>query len=453
LTGDYRYPLVHTTSTHAFDVVVIALATLGVAVALRRRRWAVGLLGIVASLALYYAVHHAVPWVQFKAFSITATIALMLAFAGAAALYEARKAPLKWLGWLAAAVVAGAVLYGNAVIYHDTSLAPAGRYDQLAAIGRRYAGQGPAVFPYFDEYSEYFLRNAGGTDLVAPYGTVRLAPGVVPPQNGVSFSWDLNQISPAFLQTYPLIITARSPVASRPPSNYDLVQQTHYFDVWRRDRPTASVIDHFPLSSSPSEPNRGHFCRSFVADVRQAGPAAEIAYAQPSPAVVTGVTLGTHPDYWRATGPETVLASGQGRARFRIQLPLSARYDVWMQGSVGRPLAFYLDGRRLTDVGYEERYPNQFLLLGEITLARGMHIMRVVRGNGTLHPGSGDPPTDTVGRTVGAIVFTPEDSSADPVYVANASAAPLICAAPVGYQWLEILKAGGAPPDAIRVRG
>ncbi len=454
LTGDYRYPLVHTTATHALDVTVIALAVLGTLFALRRRRWVIGLVGVAAPIALYYWVEHTGPWIQLKAFSITATMSLVLAFAGAAALCELRRREVKWLGWFFALLISGGVLYGNAIIYHDTSLAPAARYSDLAAIGERYAGDGPVLFPSFDEYSEYFLRGERETDLVNPaYGRFPLVLGVPAPPGGVSFTWDLNQISQSFLQTFPLIITDRSPVASRAPSNYDLTQQTHYFDVWRRDRPSAAVLMHLPLSSLPHERQERHFCGPFVADVRRAGPAAEVAYAEAPPTVVTGVPLGTHPDDWHVVGPDTVQAVGSGTAEVRIQLPRSARYAVWMQGSVGRPLAFYLDRRRLTTIGYEERYPDQFLLMDETRLASGMHTLRVGRGNGSLHPGSGDPASDVVGRTIGAIVFTVEDPGAERVHVAPGRMAAQICAAPIGYEWLEILRPGGAPPDAIPVKG
>jgi hypothetical protein len=453
LTGDYRFPLVHVTATHAFDVLVIVLALFGIAFALRRRYWTIGILGLGAPIALYLWIEHSGPWIQLKAFTITATIALALAFVCAAALWELGNRWARWLGWLAATAVAGAVLYGNAITYHDTSLAPAARYHELAAIGKRYAGQGPVLFPYFDEFSDYFLRDERGTDLVNPgYGHFALAPGVSPSPGGVDFAWDLNQLSQPFLQGFPLIITTRSPVASRAPSNYDLIEQTRYFDVWRRDRPSAAVLAHFPLSNLPYERLEHGFCGPFVTRVRQAGPGAEIAYAQASPAIVTGVPQGIHPDYWRVAGPNTVIATGAGTSQLHIQLPRSGRYDIWLQGSVGRPLTFYLDRRRLTSIGYEERYPNQFLLVDKTTLPGGMHTMRVVRGNGSLHPGSGDPASDPVGRTIGAIVFTVEDSSADRVHVAPASKAAQICAAPIGYQWLEILKPDGIPPDAIPVK-
>ncbi len=108
------------------------------------------------------------------------------------------------------------MLYGNALIYHDTTLAPGARYHDLGAIAKRYAGQGPTLDPYFDEYAEFFLRDEQATSIVDPANfDFEVRPGVAPP--GQSFGWDLNQLVPAYLQSFPLIVSpaARPPAARR----------------------------------------------------------------------------------------------------------------------------------------------------------------------------------------------------------------------------------------------
>ncbi|MCW3057086.1 MAG: hypothetical protein JWO21_1055 [Solirubrobacterales bacterium] len=449
LTGDYRYPLAHTTTSHIFDAIIIALAVVGVLAGVVRRRWTLVVLGITTPIALDYFIKHSTAWIQFKAFTITAAFVVTLAFVGAAALQRMQRRWLSALGWVAALVVAGGVLYGNALIYHDTSLAPGARYHDLAAIAKRYAGQGPALDPYFDEYAEYFLRGEDGSTLVNPANlSLQVRPGVPLPPGGQSFAWDLNQLVPGYVQGFPLIIQPRSPTGSRAPSNYDLVEQTHYFDVWRRDRPSNTVVQHFPLSNLPHERTPA-LCRVVTMAARRAGPNAEVAYTKNATVAVVNPVEGTHPDYWKPLGPSTLAAYGAGTAQMRFVLPTSGRYSIWLQGSVGRPLAVYIDGRRLSSIGYEERYPDQFLLIAGSSLSAGRHTLRLVRGGGSLHPGSGDPPIETVPRTIGAIVFNREDSNANRVYIAPASQMARICAAPVGYEWLELLRRGAAPADAL----
>jgi hypothetical protein len=447
LTGDYRFPLVHATSSHVFDVLIIALAVFGVLAALLRRRWAIVVLGVMTPIALYYFIEHSTAWIQFKSFTITAAFAVMLAFAGAAALQANRRRTVSALGWLAALAVAGGVLYGNALIYHDTTLAPGAHYHDLAAIAKRYAGQGPVLDPYWDEYAEFILRDEKATSIVDPANfNFQVRPGVAPP--GTSFGWDLNQLVPAYLQSFPLIVQPRSPTASRAPSNYDLIEQTQYYDVWRRDRPSSTVIFHAPLSNLPHERTPA-LCRLLVNKARNAGPSAQVAYAKTSVAAVANPLSGTHPSYWRALGPSTLAGYGSGAAEMNVTLPSSGRYSVWLQGSVGRPLTFYLDGKRLASIGYEERYPDQFLLVDTGPLTAGSHKLRIVRSGGSLHPGSGNPGAETTLSTIGAIVFNREQATENSVYVAPARRMAQICAAPVGYEWLELLKPGAAPPGAL----
>ena len=439
LTSDYRFPLVHVTMTHGLDVFVIVFAVLGILYALGRQRWVIAFIGIAAPIALAYYMAHTTAWLQFKAFTITGVFALTLAFVGVAALHESRRRGLTLLGWLVAAVIAGAVLYGNAITYHDTTLAPAARYHDLAAIGKRYAGQGPTLFPAFDEYAEYFLREEEGTSSENPAnGEFDLAPGVTEP-NGIGFSLNLNQFLLSYLQKFKLIVQPRGPLANRAPSNWDLVQQTRYFNVWRRVRPATDVYAHLPLSGLPHE-RIPAICGVLQKDLREAGPSATVAYVVAPTGTVVLPASGAHPDYWKPEGGELV-AYGAGSDRVAFTLPRAGTYEIWMEGTIGRPLKFLIDGRHVGTLAYEERYPGQFLYIGASTLAAGHHTLTIVRGGGSLHPGSGDD-VDPDTRGLGPVVLLPQGSQTYQVRVAPASAAARICAAPVGYEWMEVLRPG-----------
>ncbi len=441
LTGDYRFPLVHVTTTHRLDVFVIVFAVLGILYALGRRRWVVAFIGVAAPIALAYYIAHSTAWLQFKSFTITGVFALTLAFVGVAALHESRRRGVALLGWLVAAVIAGGVLYGNAIIYHDTTLAPAARYHDLAAIGKRYAGQGPTLYPGFDEYAEYFLHEEQGSSSVNPAnGEFDLAPGVVEP-GGVGFSFNLNQFRLAYLQKFKLIVTPRSPLTVRAPANWDLVRQTPYFDVWRRARPASYVYVHLPLSGLPHE-RSARFCRGLEANLRQAGHGASVAYVPAPTAAEVIPAAGVHPDYWKAAGSELV-AYGAGADRIAFTLQRAATYDIWLEGTVGRPVKFLIDGHTAGTLAYEERYPNQFLHIGAATLPAGRHTLTIVRGGGSLHPGSGDD-VDPDTRGVGPVMLVPRGSQSYKVHVASAAAAARICRAPVGYEWMEVLRPGAS---------
>jgi len=451
ISNDYRFPMfAHAGASHAFDIVIIVLATIGVLCALCRRRWMIAAFGVASPIALAYWVAHGGPWIELKAYTITAPMFLAMAFVGAGWLVTSHprrlKVPVRAAGWLGALAVAGAVLYGNALTYHDISLAPAARYEQLAEIGERFAGVVPAFYPVFDEYSGYFLRKEGGYDLEIPPG-LQVRPGAVNlPPGQFAYALDLNELELSFVERFPLLVIARSPVASRAPANYDLVDRTSEFEVWRRTRPASEVFVHFPLSGLPDERTR-QFCRGLARSVRQAGAGSSVAYVPAGPRTELIPTQATHPSYWHAIGPESLRAYGAGAVQGSVSLPARGTYDISMAGSVGRPLTLYIDGHRAGSVAYQWRYPGQFLHFARVSLSAGTHQIRLSRGDGSLSPGSGDGP-DPASGVIGPLIFTlqqPEDGS---LIVVPGSEAGRVCAAHAGYEWIEVLAADHRTPSS-----
>jgi hypothetical protein len=445
ISNDYRFPqFAHTGASRAFDYLIVALAVIGVAGALWRRRWMIAAFGVAAPIALTYVVAHAGPWVQLKAFTITAPMFLAMAFVGAGWLITSRPRrlaiPVRAAGWLSALAVAGAVLYGNALTYHDMSLAPAARYIQLEQIGKRFAGVDRAFFPAFDEYSEYFLRREHVYDLVRPPG-LQIRPGAVNLAPGqFAYSLDINQLELSFVQSFPLLVIPRSPEASRPPANFDLVDRTSEFEVWRRVRPASEVVIHFPLSGSPSERTNA-FCRGLAANVRQAGAGSSVAYVPTGTRTLLSPTQATHPSYWHPVGPEALRASGAGAIQGSISLAAPGTYDISMPGSVGRPLTLNIDGARVGSVAYQWRYPGQYLHFARVSLSAGTHQIRLIRPNGSLSPGSGDGP-DTASGVIGALIFTLEQPGDGIMRVVPGRETARACAAHAGYEWMEVLRPG-----------
>jgi hypothetical protein len=233
---------------------------------------------------------------------------------------------------------------------------------------------------------------------------------------------------------------SRSPVASRPPANYDLAEQTSEFQVWRRVRPAAEVVTHFPLSGLPTERTNA-FCAALGRAVHRAGPGASAAYVPSGPRTLLIPTQVRHPSYWHAVTPEAVRAYGAGSIEGTISTPAAGVYEVSMPGSVGRPVTLFVDGRRVGSVGYQERYPGQYLHFGRVTLTNGSHTVRLTRPGGDLHPGSGDGP-DTSAGVIGSLTFTLEQPQNGTLQVVSAKDAVRACTAPVGYQWMEVLAPG-----------
>jgi hypothetical protein len=445
ISNDYRFPLLaHASASHVFDALVIALAAIGVLYALRRRLWMVAAFGLATPIALTYWVAHGGPWIELKAYTITATMVLAMAFVGAGSLTSLARnratIALKIAAWIGAIAVTGAVLYGNALTYHYISLAPAARYKQLAEIGERFAGVGPAFYPAFDEYAEYFLRKEHGYDLVKPPGLQVRAGAVNLPAGQFAYALDLNQLELSFVQRFPLLVITRSSIASRPPANFDLVDQTSEFQAWRRVRPASEVVLHLPLSGSPTERTH-HFCRGLRASVRRAGAGSSVAYVPAGPRAELAPTDMTHPRYWRALGTEALRAYGAGAIEGSVQLGAGGTYEISMSGSVARPVTLYVDGHRAGSVANQERYPGQFLHFARLSLSAGTHRIRLSRGNAGVSPGSGDGP-DTSSGVIGPLIFALDQPQNGRLMVVPGSDAGRVCTAHAGYQWIEVLAPG-----------
>src|SRR3954447_6586928 len=410
ITADHRFPLAqygHPGLTHAIIALTLALAALGVFAAVRARDRGLVSLAIAGAVALAYMLHSSGVWLQLKAFCMTAPITLSLAFAGAVWL-GSRMRLLKIAGLAAVALVALGVLYGNALHYHSITLGDYDRFSDLKKVNARFAGQGPALFPNFDEFGEYVLRDAQASGLVNPWHGVMVPNRTARP--GLRTVRDTDELGQRFVQTFPLIIRRRDPTMSRPPSNYRLAAVTRDYEVWEQVGDPAKVAAHYPLQGPPRErtPQR---CRAIASSVDRAGPGARIAWAEPKRDLVTVVPApGAVPAGWRRLDDDLhagdVHAGTPGRSTQTFDVPATGTYRLFLRGSVGRAVHVSIDGRQVGTLRWRESYPGQYNGLGRLRLTAGSHRVDVVRGSGTVMPGTGNDPGGTT-STIGPLALDP----------------------------------------------
>ena len=429
LTGDYRFPLsTHVGLTHALIYLLIALAALGALSALWRRRPEIAALAGAAGITLLVVPPRTGPWVDAKIFAITGALVLALAFFGLGALAALRR----WgtpLAWALGLVVGGGVLYGNALAYHNTTLAPRARLDEIAAIGRQYAGQGPALAPSFDEYAEYFLRNLPTVGRVNPPNGF---PGSAP-----QFGADIDQIDFHFVESFRLLVLRRNPARSRPPSNYRLVDRTRFYDVWQRVGDGSAILTHNDLYVGRSQ-RTASYCR---------GLAKQLA-AHPGEPVRWGVQY--EPFTWLPTdgrwSPNWVPdpaggalhTRGPGHADGAVQVPAAGRYEVWQTGSFERPTKISIDGRLVATLSRLSDYPGEAVLAGVVRLSKGSHKLEIRRGGGGLGPGNGDA---SGSRYVGPLYLVSTSDRGGRVISSRPRAAFRICRSARRLDWVEQLHA------------
>jgi hypothetical protein len=435
--SDIRFPqYAHQGLSEAFDIVALVLAAIGVAFALRRRAWSVAWLAAAGAVAIFYIDRRYGPWIQFKSYTITAPITLLLAFAGIGALMSIGRRAL--LGVIPAVVIAGAVLVGNAMLYHDTTLAPYARLHDLQQIGERYRGQGPTLTPDFEEYAEYFLRDDEQTSMVNGPALV-LRPGLNrADEPGGTFQYDLDEYAPEWVESFRTIVMRRNPLASRPPSNYRLAYLSRWYEVWQRDAPAKTVLAHLPVTGEGSG-RQPDVCATALALARRAGPGTEIAYSpstsgyvqiDDSNAVLSGALQ-------PAAG--VVLANGAGKLERRQPIPAAGLYDFYLAGSFGRPVSVSVDGRKVAVAAYQASYPGEFLLVGTSRLSRGVHDIAVTRGGTSLHPGNGNG-IDTFLRAIGPLVIVPAQPATPIVRYSDVGAFARACKASDPLHWVEVVR-------------
>jgi hypothetical protein len=440
---DYRFSLEevgYDTLTYVLIAVVLAFAVLGLVRALRR--WDVGLivLALGGAVALVFVTGRAGPWVDLKAYGITAPITMALAFTGAYALRRGRAG--RWLAPAAIVLVAASVLVGNAVVYQGVTLAPYERFADLERLGEKYAGEGPAVMNTFDEFAEYFLRDAKAAGIVnPPRGRYELGPTALP---GLQYVRDPDELSRSWLNEHRLLFQRRDPTASRPPSNWALAERSEFYNVWRRQDGAPRVVAHLPLTGQPGE-RTPSLCREVRGELRDAGDEAWVAYALAPDVVQYTAPEAAGPPRWIQEGPD-FSARGPGKLEGSVALPAPDRYTLWLRGSFGREVRVLVDGEEVGGLRWQQSYPGTYEIVGDVELSAGEHTFQIVRGGGSLLPGTGNEVADTRQTTlIGPLAFAPSPS--DRVRYASADDVRDLCRSEVRLDWMEVLvPSSDAPP-------
>jgi hypothetical protein len=413
--------------THVLIGFVMVCALLGVFALARRRAW--GLLAFAAISLLVWGVltHRGTEWIDAKLLMLLSPVMVLLAFIGAFA--TVRRGRLESL--VLAGLLTFSVLASDALAYHSTGLAPTGRYEELAKIGRRFAGDGPTFLTDFDEYAMYFLRDeAPDAPGFAYRGDLVMAPGV-PLLYG--HSYDIDEISLGTVEQFPLIVMRRSPGWSRPPSNYALVFSGDSYDVWRRDGP--APLMHEGLGTGAGQPVAEQKCSRIrvVAAMARRDKAELTVASRPPNLLIEAAKLSTSGDVLQIPdleGHTALDARGPARIEGRFRVPSAGDYRLWLGGNVDRPLHVSIDGRLIGSPSYDFGGDQNKILVGTVQLSAGTHQLRLLRGGGGLQPG------DNASNFIDGLVLEPLAAEHDKLTTVEPGAWRSLCGHE--YDWLEI---------------
>jgi hypothetical protein len=360
-------------------------------------------------------------------FSLTVVLTSML---GATSLLEAGR---RIEGWVLAAVIAGGVLWTNALSYSNASIAPRDRMADLAAIGERFVGTAPALYNQSDEFAIHFLRNEEVVDPAT--GPIAPRPGLPPRTAGQDrLPWDPDDVDPTSLQTFRLLVLGRSPRISRPPADFKLVYEDRYYDVWKR-MSGPRVLAHVPLGGG-LYPVSVPGCRLVTSTAAQAKREhARLAYATGSNPPAFVPTKASYPPNWglvEGDPYELIPRQQPGDVTGRIRVTAPGSYQVWLESTLSQRFTIWIGGRRVGFVQDELGPQGQFVPVGQVTLPAGSLPVKIERPPVGITPGD-----DATGMLLGPL-FLLRSGRPEGVSEIDPTQAHALCERPL--DWLEIVR-------------
>ena len=345
-----------------------------------------GMMGLVL-LIVYPRVS---PYAHGKLLAIASPAVLLVALAGLAGV----RGRVSIVTLSLAGVLTVAIWASDLLAYSYDRIAPTHRMESIRRVGDHFAGQGPVLWNEFEEYAKYFARAAR---ISVPFET--LTPQQVELRSPTYFYghyFDLDEELLSFVEGYPIIVTRRSPAASRPPANYRLVYQNEYYLGWRRtSRP--QVLRHLPEQQLYS-PSNTVTCPALRPIVANAPSGSRLMVALPPELVwFNPISDPTRPGGWEgdSTQPGAVVTVTAGHAIGSLSV-WGGRYVVWVQGDFPRVVHALIDGRVVGSV-YGSNTPDQWFRATSLYLKPGSHPVRLATSPGHRHFGPGEWGAGTLG--------------------------------------------------------
>jgi hypothetical protein len=387
LAGEYRTPVIPepaSTLTLLATIVILFGAIPAALWGLRRREIAPLLLLGTMGLVLAVVYPRVSPYAQGKLLAIASPAVLLVVLAGLAAV----RGRFAWPATVLAVALAAAVLASDLLAYSRDHVAPTARMNAISQVGARLRGQGLVLWNEFEEYAKYFGKEAR---LDVPFEA--LTPQQVLLRNPRYFYghfFDLDQELLGFVEDWPLIVTRRSPSASRPPANYARVYENDYYVAWRR-APAPKVLRHLPEQRTYSSTDVVR-CRQLAALVRGVPSGSRLAVAVPPRLGWFEPLYSKDRSFGWGIDPQqrgAVVTNTAGHATGAVTVPAAGTYRVWAQGDFPAPLHIEVDGHEVGQVSGSDT-PGQWSLVASVRLGAGRHVLRALRPAGRRHLGPGE---------------------------------------------------------------
>jgi hypothetical protein len=452
--GDFRATAGAIGLTNVLVAVVVIAAVAGLVWAWRSRRWELLIYAGGSGLACLVISVISSPWSEAKAFEIASPAIVLVAMAGALAIPslvgrpgDSQYAQIARIATpVAGILIAGGVLWSNALAYKDVTLAPRQQLRELEQINERFGGQGPTLLTDYEPYAaRHFLRNLdvhGTWPFRIPLGGGRY---FLPEKNSLRI--DTEAFDKPSLLGYRTIVRRHNPASSYPAYAYRLAWSGRYWEVWQRTRRPGQLVAHLPLGGR-GQPASKPKCKNVLALARRAGPSGLLAFSERP--LLNEATIAPVPVWTSHTkGAAVPRKLRSGVVRGSADVPVAGGYGFWLSGTFDRRVQVRIDGTALSKPRREFNfsYPN-YVFVGASELSKGRHSVEVRYGSeGGLHPGTGGHAAVSPGLGVaplvqfgfGPLVFTRESPEWRVTYT-KPSHARNLCGKTL--DWVEAIKQG-----------
>ena len=368
LGSDFRFSPDYDLATLALIVLVVSAAIAGAWQFWRGEGRAALLYALGAATGCIAIVSGAGPWFDAKAL---ATVSPVLVFLAMSAGVHATEAGRRLAGWIVIVLVGGGVLASNAMAYREVTLAPRDRFEELIDIDRDFAGMGPTLLTREEAYANrYFLRDMAVDNAAEKrwHRPIKLRDGRdIPTFRSV----DIDQLSIDTIEHFRLLVLRRSPVGSRPPSNFELAWRGRWYDVWRRAAPAPVAHLGFGDRFDPGDTPSCMTLRGFAADHERL----LLAAAHAPSSVVVKLPPERLPGGWQPNRqfPGAASASRSGTVDTTFELPHGGRWQLWVGGAVLGHLSLTIDGRRVATMRHRMNHRGDYEPLAVVALSSGRH--------------------------------------------------------------------------------
>jgi hypothetical protein len=390
---DPMYPLL--TSLMIVTATLFALA--GLYFSIKRSLWAVPSLVIATLAVVTNSFFWGGIWLTGKAIAVASPIFLLCAGIGAIELWRLAhedrrltwgRVKVHYLIGVLAVVVGSGVFISDFITYKNVWLAPFSQVDELRKIGHQFAGEGPTLMTEYSVFgSRYFLRDMDAE------AVSELRVHVIPTRDGnqvpKGFAADIDLFDHSTIDYFKTLVLRKSPTASRPPLNYEIVHSGHHYEVWRRVDRNILVKSTLPLGDN-FYPGIVPTCDQVSSYLSTMVEGDQVFAAYRNRDYVINFADGDLPPTWYPTNPFTggVDRVGSGGFSRSFTVDDTDKYDFSIAGSFPGLLKILVDGVQIFS-GRSTTEANSYLTnpLGRVDLAAGRHTLTVLYEKPALLPG------------------------------------------------------------------